>query len=212
VIDLARLAGSAAQTPGSSSLLDSSLTANGQQPGTRAYYCELIPNFWCLRAKALFANASDLLAEPPSVRLWTGVDSRGAQRGIKQTADRPLPSSDQSPYCSLAISGQQRDTSSRRALYFSSWMARTTEIMQNTDEPTVSHLDSDLLVALVTPGIFKDAVISIMATIAKQENIRRSERIVAGLQRAKRNGSRLGRPHVSSAKASRTTLWRRRSQ
>jgi hypothetical protein len=31
-----------------------------------------------------------------------------------------------------------------------------------------------------------------MATIAKQENIRRSERIVAGLQRAKRNGSRLG--------------------
>jgi DNA invertase Pin-like site-specific DNA recombinase len=84
--------------------------------------------------------------------------------------------------------------------------------MQNTDEPTVSHLDSDLLVALVTPGIFKDAVISIMATIAKQENIRRSERIVAGLQRAKRNGSRLGRPHVSSAKASRTTLWRRRSQ
>jgi DNA invertase Pin-like site-specific DNA recombinase len=59
-------------------------------------------------------------------------------------------------------------------------------------------------------GIFKDAVISIMATIAKQENIRRSERIVAGLQRAKRNGSRLGRAQVSSAKASRTTLWRRR--
>jgi DNA invertase Pin-like site-specific DNA recombinase len=62
---------------------------------------------------------------------------------------------------------------------------------------------------LDSTGIFKDAVISIMATIAKQENIRRSERIVAGLQRARRNGSRLGRPHVSSAKASRTTLWRR---
>lgn len=62
---------------------------------------------------------------------------------------------------------------------------------------------------LDSTGIFKDAVISIMATIAKQENIRRSERIVAGLQRARRNGSRLGRPQVSSAKASRTTLWRR---
>ena len=62
---------------------------------------------------------------------------------------------------------------------------------------------------LDSTGVFKDAVISIMATIAKQENIRRSERIIAGLQRAKRNGSRLGRPQVSNAKASRTTLWRR---
>jgi DNA invertase Pin-like site-specific DNA recombinase len=58
-------------------------------------------------------------------------------------------------------------------------------------------------------GIFKEAVIAIMATFAKQENIRRSERIMARLQRARRNGSRLGRPQVSNAKASRTTLWRR---
>ena len=63
---------------------------------------------------------------------------------------------------------------------------------------------------LDSTGVFKDAVISIMATIAKQENIRRSERIIAGLQRAKRNGSRLGRPQVSNATASRTTLWRRK--
>jgi len=35
-------------------------------------------------------------------------------------------------------------------------------------------------------------VISIAAPIAKQENIRGSERIMAGLARAKRNGS--GRP------------------
>ena len=62
---------------------------------------------------------------------------------------------------------------------------------------------------LDSTGVFKDAVISIMATIARQENIRRSERIVAGLQRARRKGSRLGRPRVSNAKASRTTLWRR---
>jgi DNA invertase Pin-like site-specific DNA recombinase len=39
---------------------------------------------------------------------------------------------------------------------------------------------------LDSTGVFKDAVISIMATIAKQENIRRSERIVAGLQRARK--------------------------
>jgi DNA invertase Pin-like site-specific DNA recombinase len=63
---------------------------------------------------------------------------------------------------------------------------------------------------LDSTGIFKDAVISIMATIAKQENVRRSERVLAGLARARRSGSRLGRPRVSDAKASRTTLWRRR--
>lgn len=62
---------------------------------------------------------------------------------------------------------------------------------------------------LDSTGVFKEAVISIMATIAKQENIRRSERIMAGLQRARKKGSRLGRPQVSDTKASRTTLWRR---
>jgi DNA invertase Pin-like site-specific DNA recombinase len=50
-----------------------------------------------------------------------------------------------------------------------------------------------------------NAVIAILAVVAKQENLRRSERILAGLARAKRNGSNLGRPHVSNAKASRTT-------
>jgi DNA invertase Pin-like site-specific DNA recombinase len=43
-------------------------------------------------------------------------------------------------------------------------------------------------------GIFKDAVISILATIAKQERIRISERVRAGLQRAQGRGRRLGRP------------------
>ena len=54
--------------------------------------------------------------------------------------------------------------------------------------------------------IFKDAVISIMATIAKQENIRRSERIKAGLARAVAKDTRLGRPRVSDRKASRVTF------
>jgi|SRR5579871_626205 len=86
--------------------------------------------------------------------------------------------------------------------------------------PTLHHLQrlDDYHVAwksfteqyLDSTGVFKDAVISIMATIAKQENIRRSERVKAGLARAKRQGARFGRPRVSDAKASRTTLWRRR--
>jgi DNA invertase Pin-like site-specific DNA recombinase len=47
---------------------------------------------------------------------------------------------------------------------------------------------------LDSTGVFKDAVISIMATIARQENIRRSERTKAGLQRVRAQGVKLGRP------------------
>ena len=45
-------------------------------------------------------------------------------------------------------------------------------------------------------GIFRDAVISIMATLAKQERVRISERTKAGLERARREGKTLGRPRV----------------
>jgi DNA invertase Pin-like site-specific DNA recombinase len=45
-------------------------------------------------------------------------------------------------------------------------------------------------------GIFKDAVLSILATIAKQERIRLSERTIAGLEKAKRAGHIGGRPRV----------------
>jgi len=45
-------------------------------------------------------------------------------------------------------------------------------------------------------GVFKDAVIAIMATLAKQERIRRAERTRAGLARLKAAGKRLGRPAV----------------
>jgi len=45
-------------------------------------------------------------------------------------------------------------------------------------------------------GVFRDAVLSILATIAKQERVRLSERTLAGLARARRQGKRLGRPRV----------------
>jgi DNA invertase Pin-like site-specific DNA recombinase len=45
-------------------------------------------------------------------------------------------------------------------------------------------------------GMFKDAVISILATIAKQERVRLSERTVAGLERARAKGRVGGRPRV----------------
>jgi len=45
-------------------------------------------------------------------------------------------------------------------------------------------------------GIFKDAVLSILATIAKQERIRLSERTVAGLEKARKQGRVGGRPRL----------------
>ena len=43
-------------------------------------------------------------------------------------------------------------------------------------------------------GVFRDAVLSILATIAKQERIRISERTIAGLERARKQGTKSGEP------------------
>jgi DNA invertase Pin-like site-specific DNA recombinase len=45
-------------------------------------------------------------------------------------------------------------------------------------------------------GMFREAVISILAVIAKQERVRLSERTIAGLQRARARGRIGGRPHA----------------
>jgi DNA invertase Pin-like site-specific DNA recombinase len=47
---------------------------------------------------------------------------------------------------------------------------------------------------LDSAGIFKDAIISIMATLAKQERVKISERTIAGLATARAKGKQLGRP------------------
>ena len=51
---------------------------------------------------------------------------------------------------------------------------------------TESYLDST--------GMFKEAVIAILAAVARQEHARLSERVVASLRRAKHEGKALGRP------------------
>jgi DNA invertase Pin-like site-specific DNA recombinase len=45
-------------------------------------------------------------------------------------------------------------------------------------------------------GIFRDAVISIAATLAKQERLKISERTVAGLERTRKQGRAGGRPEL----------------
>ena len=45
-------------------------------------------------------------------------------------------------------------------------------------------------------GVFRDAVLSILATIAQQERIRLSERVTTGLARARKQGKIGGRPRL----------------
>ncbi len=47
-------------------------------------------------------------------------------------------------------------------------------------------------------GLFQDAVLSILATIAKQERVRRSERAIAAIAKLRRQGKteHLGRPRL----------------
>jgi DNA invertase Pin-like site-specific DNA recombinase len=49
---------------------------------------------------------------------------------------------------------------------------------------------------LDSTGVFRDAVVGILAAVAKQEKVRISERTKAGLERARREGKTLGRPKV----------------
>lgn len=50
---------------------------------------------------------------------------------------------------------------------------------------------------LSTLGIFSDAIIALLSALAKQERLRIGERTRAGLERARANGKRLGRPRTS---------------
>jgi DNA invertase Pin-like site-specific DNA recombinase len=81
------------------------------------------------------------------------------------------------------------DRFSREGVYATlQYLQRLTSIGVGYRSFTEQYLDSC--------GLFKDAVISILATIAKQERIRLSERTIAGLERAKAKGKIVGRPSV----------------
>ena len=54
---------------------------------------------------------------------------------------------------------------------------------------------------LDSTGIFRDAVIGILAAIAKQERVRLAERTRAGLERVRQAGKKLGRPAAKADSA-----------
>jgi len=68
----------------------------------------------------------------------------------------------------------------------------TLQYLQQLDDANVafrSHTEQ----YIDSAGMFKDAIISILATLANQEAVRQSERVKAGLDRAKATGKVLGR-------------------
>ena len=62
---------------------------------------------------------------------------------------------------------------------------------------------------LDSAGIFKDAIIGIMATLAKQERIKISERTLAGLEIARAKGKHIGRPQKVFDRAEAVAMRRR---
>jgi len=74
------------------------------------------------------------------------------------------------------------------------WLSQHAVAFRSFTEP---YLDSF--------GIFKDAVIAILGTIAKQEQVRISERVRAGLERARlegtKSGKSIGRPRAVFARS-----------
>jgi putative DNA-invertase from lambdoid prophage Rac len=51
---------------------------------------------------------------------------------------------------------------------------------------------------LSTLGVFSDAIVALLSALARQEKLRIGERTRAGLQRARANGKRLGRPRTAT--------------
>jgi DNA invertase Pin-like site-specific DNA recombinase len=61
-------------------------------------------------------------------------------------------------------------------------------------------------------GIFKDAVIGILAVLAKQERVKRAERTRAGLAVARARGKVLGRPNTVNVQAADVARMRKQGQ
>lgn len=62
---------------------------------------------------------------------------------------------------------------------------------------------------LSSMGIFSDCIISLLATLARQEKIRIGERTRAGLARARLNGKTLGRRRTAGDKSAKAVLLRK---
>lgn len=79
-------------------------------------------------------------------------------------------------------------------------MAKTVGYLQRLDASGVSFHSYTEEMLSTDNELVRDILIAVMASLAKQETIKISERTKAGLARARANGKRLGRPTVPDAK------------
>lgn len=78
-------------------------------------------------------------------------------------------------------------------------MARTVGYLQRLDRAGVTFHSFTEEMLSTENELVRDILIAVMASLAKQEALRISQRTKAGLERAKASGKRLGRPPVSPA-------------
>jgi DNA invertase Pin-like site-specific DNA recombinase len=76
---------------------------------------------------------------------------------------------------------------------------RTIHYLQMLDDYNVTY-KSYTEQYIDSSGIFKDVIIALLSTLAKQERIRISERVKAGLEKSRQQGRIGGRPAMDSAK------------
>jgi DNA invertase Pin-like site-specific DNA recombinase len=84
------------------------------------------------------------------------------------------------------------------------YLQRLTSYGVNYRSFTEQYLDST--------GLFKEAVVGILAAVAKQERVRLSERTIAGLQRARAQGRVGGRPPIRENHRTMSALQRLRKK
>jgi DNA invertase Pin-like site-specific DNA recombinase len=113
------------------------------------------------------------------------VDRASGKRGDREQFQRMFAAASRREFDILLFWSLDR-LSREGVLETLNHLQRLTSYGVNYRSFTEQYLDST--------GIFKEAVIGILAAVAKQERVRLSERTLAGLQRAKAQGRVGGRP------------------
>jgi DNA invertase Pin-like site-specific DNA recombinase len=118
------------------------------------------------------------------------VDRASGKRGDREQFQRMFESASRREFDCLLFWSLDR-LSREGTVETLNHLQRLTSYGINYRSFTEQYLDST--------GIFKEAVIGILAAVAKQERVRLSERTIAGLQRAKAQGRVGGRPKAEDA-------------
>jgi DNA invertase Pin-like site-specific DNA recombinase len=115
------------------------------------------------------------------------VDKSSGKRGDREEFQKMFSAASRREFDVLAFWSLDR-LSREGTVETLNHLQRLTSYGVNYRSFTEQYLDST--------GIFKEAVIGILAAVAKQERVRLSERTIAGLERARAKGRIGGRPKV----------------